>query len=89
VATVFVRKAALDQPSPPEIIVNEFLLTPAELRVLFAVVEVGGVPEIAQVLGISETTLRTHLQHLFAKIGTSRQAELFKLVAGYSHALLG
>jgi DNA-binding CsgD family transcriptional regulator len=83
VATVFVHRAALDL-SPPEAIVKEFKLTPTELRVLFAIIEVGGVPEVAEVLGISETTARTHLKHLFEKTGTSRQAELVKLVAGYS-----
>jgi DNA-binding CsgD family transcriptional regulator len=83
VATVFVHRAELDL-SPPEAIVKEFRLTPTELRVLFAIIEVGGVPEVAEVLGISETTARTYLKHLFEKTGTSRQAELVKLVAGYS-----
>jgi DNA-binding CsgD family transcriptional regulator len=83
VATVFVHKAALDLPSPPEAIVKQFNLTPTELRVLFAIIEVGGVPEVAEVLGISESTARTHVKHLFEKTGTSRQAQLVKLVAGY------
>jgi DNA-binding CsgD family transcriptional regulator len=86
---VFVQKAALDLPSPPEAIAKEFRLTPAELRVLFAIVEVGGVADVAAVLGISEGTVKTHLHRLFEKTGTSRQAELVKLVAGYSNALLG
>jgi DNA-binding CsgD family transcriptional regulator len=88
-ATVFVHKAAVDLPSPPEAIVQEYKLTPSELRVLFGIVEVGGVPEVADVLGISETTARTHLKHLFEKTGTSRQADLVKLVAGYSNTMLG
>ena len=87
VASVFVHKAAVDLPSPPEAIVHEFKLTPAELRVLFAIVEIGGIPEVAQMLGISETTARTHLKHLFAKTDTSRQVDLVKLVAGYSGAI--
>jgi DNA-binding CsgD family transcriptional regulator len=89
VATVFVNKAALDLPSPPEAIAKEFGLTPAELRVLFAIIEVGGVHDAAEVLGIAEGTVKTHLHHLFEKTGASRQAELVKLVAGYSNALLG
>lgn len=88
-ATVFVHKAALDLPSPPEAIAQEYKLTPSELRVLFAIVEVGGVPEVAEVLGISDTTARTHLKHLFEKTSTSRQADLVKLVAGYSSKFLG
>ena len=86
-ATVFVRKAELDLPSPPEAIGKEFGLTPAELRVLFAIIEVGSVPEVSQVLGTSEATVKTHLRHLFEKTGTHRQAEIVKLVAGYCNAL--
>jgi DNA-binding CsgD family transcriptional regulator len=56
--------------------------------VLRAVVEIGGVPEIADALGIGEATVKTHLHRLFAKTGTSRQAELVKLVAGFSNPLL-
>jgi len=87
VATVFVRKAALDLPSAPEAISRQFKLTPAELRVLFALVEVGGIGEVAEVLGVSEATVKTHLQHVFEKTETARQAELVKLVAGYANAL--
>ena len=88
VATVFVHKAVLDLPSPPEAVANEFQLTPAELRVLFAIIEVGGVPEVAEVLGISEGTVKTHLHHVFGKTSTTRQVELVKLVAGYSNTLI-
>jgi DNA-binding CsgD family transcriptional regulator len=87
VATVFVRKAELDLPSPPEAVGNEFGLTPAELRVLFAIIEFGSVPEVSQVLGISEATVRTHVRHLFEKTGVRRQTELVRLVAGYANAL--
>lgn len=83
VATVFVRKAALDLPSPPVVIAKQFGLTQAELRVLFSVVEIGGVSEVAEVLGIGEATVKTHLHRVFEKTETSRQAELVKLVAGY------
>jgi DNA-binding CsgD family transcriptional regulator len=83
VAAVFVRKAALDLPLPPVVIAKQFGLTQAELRVLFSVVEIGGVSEVAEVLGIAEATVKTHLQHVFEKTGTSRQADLVKLVAGY------
>jgi DNA-binding CsgD family transcriptional regulator len=88
VATVFVHKAELDLPSPPEAIAREFRLTPAELRVLFAIIEVGSVHDVSEVLGIGEPTVRTHLQRLFDKTSTHRQADLVKLVAGYANALL-
>jgi DNA-binding CsgD family transcriptional regulator len=86
-AAMFVRKAALDLPSPPEAVAGEFNLTPAEVRVLFAIVEIGGVPEVAPVLGISEQTVKSHLHRIYEKTATKRQADLVKLVATYSGRL--
>jgi DNA-binding CsgD family transcriptional regulator len=83
VAAVFVRKAALDMPSPPVVIAQQFGLTQAELRVLFSIIEISGTAEVADVLGISEATVKTHLHRVFQKTGTGRQADLVKLVAGY------
>jgi DNA-binding CsgD family transcriptional regulator len=59
------------------------------LRVLLAIVEIGGVPEVAEALGIGDTTVRTHLGHLFEKTGAKRQADLVKLIAGFSSPLQG
>ena len=89
VAALFVHKATLETPSPPEAIAKTFKLTPSELRVLLAIVEVGGVAETADALGIGPGTVKTHLLRLFAKTGTSRQAELVKLVGGFSNPLVG
>jgi DNA-binding CsgD family transcriptional regulator len=86
---LFVHKAALEVASPPEAIAKTFKLTPSELRVLLAIVEVGGVPEAAEALGVGPGTVKTHLLRVFAKTGTSRQAELVKLVAGFSNPLVG
>ena len=36
--------------------------------------------EAADMLGISEPTVRTHVQRMLAKTGTSRQAELLQLL---------
>jgi DNA-binding CsgD family transcriptional regulator len=88
VAAVFVHKAALDTPSPPEVIAKAFKLTPTELRVLLAIVEMGGVPEVSEALGVAESTVKTHLRSLFGKTGTSRQADLVKLFAGFSSQLV-
>ena len=88
VAAVFVRKAAVEAPSPPETIARHFNLTPSELRVLLAIIQVGGVAETAEALGIGEATVKTHLHRVFGKTGASRQADLVKLVAGFSNPLL-
>jgi DNA-binding CsgD family transcriptional regulator len=89
VAALFVQKAALDIPSPPAAIAKAYKLTPMELRVLLAVVEVGGVPDVAEALGVAETTVKTHLGGIYAKTGTARQADLVKLVVGFSNPLVG
>ena len=86
-AALFVRKATLAVPSASQAIGSAFKLTPTELRVLLAIVEVGGIPEVAAAFGIADTTVRTHVSRLFEKTGASRQADLVKLVAGYATPL--
>ena len=54
---------------------------------LLAIVEIGGVPAAAEVLGIAATTVRTHLSRIYEKTGINRQADLVKLVAGFSSPL--
>jgi DNA-binding CsgD family transcriptional regulator len=88
-AAVFVRKATLEPAHPFETIADVYKLTTAEMRVLMGVVQIGGVPEIVPVLGIAETTVKTHLRHVFEKTSTKRQADLVKLVAGYMSPLAG
>jgi DNA-binding CsgD family transcriptional regulator/PAS domain-containing protein len=89
-AAVFVHKAELGGLLPLEAMARQFGLSPAELRVLAAVVEAGGsVPDIAEVLGVSEPTVKTHLRRLFDKTGTGRQADLVRLVAGYANPMIG
>jgi DNA-binding NarL/FixJ family response regulator len=68
VATVFVHKTGLGAGGGRQ----GFCLTPAELRVLFAIAEVGGVPDVADELGLSEGTVQTRLQNPFEK--TARPA---------------
>jgi DNA-binding CsgD family transcriptional regulator/PAS domain-containing protein len=87
VAAVFVRKATLDLPHPLDKIASTFKLTPAEMRILMMFVELSGVHEVALVLGISEATVKTHLQRIFSKTETRRQADLVRLVAGYMSPL--
>jgi DNA-binding CsgD family transcriptional regulator len=88
-AAVFVHKAAIEANCRPEVIAELYNLTRGELRVLLAIVEVGGVAETAESLGLSEATVKTHLHRVFGKTGTSRQADLVKLVAGFSNPLVG
>jgi DNA-binding CsgD family transcriptional regulator/PAS domain-containing protein len=88
-AALFICKVATEAPSAPEVIARAYHLTPTELRVLLAIVKVGGVPESAVALGIAESTVKTHLGRLFVKTGARRQADLVKIVAGFASPLVG
>jgi DNA-binding CsgD family transcriptional regulator len=87
VAAVFVHKTSIEARSSMESIAKLYRLTPGEMRVLSAVSDVGGVAEVADAIGISKATVKTHLQHLFGKTGTNRQTELIKLVATHASPL--
>ena len=63
-----------------ERIAQRFKLTAAERNVLSAVMDAGGVRGVASALGISEATVKTHLQNIFGKTGARRQIDLVKLV---------
>ena len=83
-AMLVVNSTSLDAPAAANIIKKVFKLTPAELRVLLAVVEFGGVPDTARNLNVAESTVKTHLGRIFAKTDTKRQAELVKLTAAFA-----
>jgi len=55
-------------------------LTPAETRVLSALTSGKGLAAVARKLGISRSTVHSHLDKIFQKTGTNRQAELVGLV---------
>jgi DNA-binding CsgD family transcriptional regulator len=88
VAAVLIHKVGLNLADGLATAANVYDLTPAEMRVGAAIVEIGGVPEAATVLGISETTVKTHLQHIFEKTGIKRQADLVKLIAGFASPIV-
>jgi DNA-binding CsgD family transcriptional regulator len=88
VVALLVQKADLETSSAAELVGKAFKLTPTELRVLLALVEMGGVSDAADALGIAQATVKTHLHHLFRKTGTARQAELVRLMAGFANPLL-
>jgi len=89
VLAVFVRPAALGAITAPEALAKAYQLTPAELRVLLAIVEIGGAPEVADALGVAESTIKFHLRALFAKTDAQRQADLVKLAAGFTSPTIG
>jgi DNA-binding CsgD family transcriptional regulator/PAS domain-containing protein len=81
-AAVFIRKTMPNAPPPLEAAAKFYKLTAGEVRVLDAIMKVNGVKAMAETLGLSQATVKTHLHNLFRKTGTKRQSELVKLVAG-------
>jgi DNA-binding CsgD family transcriptional regulator/PAS domain-containing protein len=65
---------------PGEAFARLYRLTGGELRVLLALAQGLGAKEAADMLGISEPTVRTHLQHIFFKTDTPRQSDLLRLL---------
>jgi DNA-binding CsgD family transcriptional regulator/PAS domain-containing protein len=61
---------------------RRFGLTAAEANVALEIVQGDGREAVADRLGISMTTVRTHLTHIFEKTGVRRQAELVRLLMG-------
>jgi DNA-binding CsgD family transcriptional regulator len=88
VAALFVHRSALDSPSLPASIAQHYRLTPTEVRVLLALLDLGSGPEVADALGVAESTVKTHLARIYQKTGTRGQLELVKLVAGFANPLL-
>jgi DNA-binding CsgD family transcriptional regulator len=77
---VFVQDPVQAPHMPGEAFARLHGLTGSELRVLLALAQGLGGKEAADMLGISEPTMRSHLQRIFSKTGTSRQAKLLQLL---------
>jgi DNA-binding CsgD family transcriptional regulator len=88
-AAVFICPVAQYTVTLPEVIRAALGLTAAELRVMLAIADIGGVPEVANELGLAVSTVKTHLGRVYGKTGLSRQADLVKLVSGFSTPLAG
>jgi len=55
-------------------------LTHSELGVLQNLTASRSVKQLSKLVGVSESTTKTHLQHIFAKTGTHKQSELIELL---------
>jgi len=76
---IFVQDPVAVPPFPGEAFARLYALTGSELRVLLAMAPGLSIKEAAEMIGISETTIKTHLQHIYGKTGTSKQTELMHL----------
>jgi DNA-binding CsgD family transcriptional regulator len=80
-AIVFVTDPESAPQTEREQLRNLYQLTPAEGAVAMSIARGQGLQAVADELEVSLTTARTHLQHVFEKTETRRQAELVRLIA--------
>jgi integral membrane sensor domain MASE1/DNA-binding CsgD family transcriptional regulator len=83
-AAIFVQDPIVLPPCPGEAFANLYGLTGSELRVLLVMVPGLSVKQVAKILGIGETTVKTHLRHIYSKTHTSKQTELMHLFMSYT-----
>jgi DNA-binding CsgD family transcriptional regulator len=76
---IFLREIGDTPPLAGELLARHYGITPAECRVLTFLIQGMTPHETASALRCSETTVRTHLQHLFAKTRTRGQPDLVRL----------
>jgi DNA-binding CsgD family transcriptional regulator len=81
VAAIFVQDPAVVPILPADAFGKLYGLTGGELRVALKVASGLAPQETAEMLGIGLETVKTHLQHIFQKTGTARQAELVALAS--------
>jgi len=66
--------------APETLLMDLFGLTPTEARVAGALANGARTVDVAEKLGVSQTTVAFHMRNLFQKTGTNRQADLVALI---------
>ncbi len=80
---LFISPAQPDLARALATLTATYNLTAAESRIALAIAEIGSTPMIAETLGVSVTTVRTHLQSLYNKTGARRQSEIVGVLRGF------
>lgn len=79
-AAIFIQDPNILPHCPGEAFARLYGLTPGELRVALTLMHCLTLQDVGSRLGLSTLTVKTHLQHVFQKTGTSRQADLLALM---------
>ena len=90
IAALFVTETTGSEPTgiPSQSLERLFSLTPAEARLLIALVDGLGLDEIAELFEVSKNTLRNLLNQVFRKTGANKQSELVRMVLSSPAAML-
>ena len=85
-AIIFISKQPLNAKTGVSLVARTYVLTPAESRLLAALVQGRPLKGIAAMLGISANTAHTHLNNIFRKTGTHKQTDLVRLAMSFAHS---
>jgi DNA-binding CsgD family transcriptional regulator len=77
---VFVQNMTALPPMPSEAFSTLYGFTPTETKVTMALLQGFATADIADILGITEGTVRSHVKNILSKTGTTRQAELVQVL---------
>ena len=80
VVAIFVADPTGQMIGGPEVLEDLYQLTHSEAELVRLLAAGLSLDEAAEGRGVSLNTARSHLKHVFAKTGTSRQGELVRLV---------
>ena len=83
-ALVLIVDPAVRARVEPALVQRVLGLTAVESEIAVLLAEGRAAPEIAAVTGRGYGTVRTHVKHMFAKLGVSRQVEVVRLVLALS-----
>ena len=87
-STLLVLRAPREDTRNPIVIAARvFQLTPTQVQVLAFLAQGHSIDEIADLLGVSVKTVRSHLAELFRRTGTGRQADLVARTLSFASPL--
>jgi DNA-binding CsgD family transcriptional regulator/PAS domain-containing protein len=79
---ILLRHPEPELHTPISVATSAFKLTRAETQVLAQVLEGHTLAEAGSILGVARSTVKTHLEAIYAKTGTRRVPELVRLAVG-------
>jgi DNA-binding CsgD family transcriptional regulator/PAS domain-containing protein len=88
-AAVFISTTTSSAPPPEAALATLFDLTPAEARVFCRIGSGQTITQAGDDLQIGSSTLKTHLNRIFAKTGAARQSDLIQIYNDISSPSIG
>ncbi|MET0529829.1 MAG: helix-turn-helix transcriptional regulator, partial [Microvirga sp.] len=79
---ILLRHPEPELHTPISVATSAFRLTRAETQVLAHILEGHTLAEAASILGVARSTVKTHLEAIYAKTGTHRLPDLVRLAVG-------